>query len=99
MITTVSVNYPLACLKQSFSRLVKIECEILSGVMFIMMVLRLSLVHHKQISTCIFLAKYSSVLSADTIIKKAYLLVRNIIIWLQNKVFTASIIVFSENVL
>lgn len=49
--------------------LVKTEYEMLSGVMFIMTVLRMSLGHHKQIRACIFLAIYFIVLSADTIMR------------------------------
>ena len=79
--------------------LVKIESEMLSGVMFIKTVLRLLLGHLKQIRACIFLATCSTVLSADTIMRKVYLFVRNITIWLSNKDFTDCIIVFPEKVL
>lgn len=79
--------------------LVKIESEMLSGVMFIMTALGLSLGHLKQLRAVIFLATYSTVLSANTIMRKVYLFVRNITIWLSNKDFTDCIIVFPENVL
>ena len=53
--------------------------------------------HNGQISTHVFLIKYSTVLSADKYFKMSYLFVKKIC--LSDNDFTARIMVFSENVL